>query len=562
MDELQEEAKTTFDVETIRRVTSEYLDQLKEYIRIVSDLGDEENADYIKRNLLNRLEETWVRKLGFSKTQIIADIQDIQTPKTEFANSLGLKEALSYYDPSSSWLIPELLRSEGLYILAGEPKTGKSILMYFLIKSMILTGEFLGRPVRKGRVLFIQLEESLKTISERLHLTGLGDSENEEVSLLANFTDSLLIERLFDITNNLEWLTRKIEEYQPSLVIIDSLRMSQLRTDASENSNEYGKAVYALQQVFNFTGTCGVLIHHMNKPAGRSNSKTGLVERISGHTSISAATDGLIGLYREDPESPILTLKTLPRQGSSVTVRYSLEMEDQGFWRMEKAYEDTPARKPITSKILRFLGQFPGSKFSDASIARQLGVPVGDVEFKTSLRYLVNVQLISNQLSGKTSLYSLPAESMWVINPTSVIDLIPESNRDAIVDANTLMRCSTKACLRAAIESWDEGRQSQAKQLLLADERTRLLELVRSWEYEVGTEVWYQDKVYEIQSIVEDVPSLRGNQYYLSGLSDPVLEIELSFNHGDMEPLRLPALTEDDEPAETLDLEEVVFDGF
>jgi KaiC/GvpD/RAD55 family RecA-like ATPase len=371
-----------------------------------------------------------------------------------------------------------------MYILGGDPKTGKSILAYALCYSVVVSGEFLGLPVKKGNVLYLQLEEPLQTIKKRFRLAGFGDLENDEsASLVVNFQDNRLrIERAFDITTDINWLIKKIEDYKPDLVIIDSLRKATIKSPHSENSNEYGKLVYALQQVFNMTNTCGVVIHHLSKYGQDSKKKYNLVERLAGHTSISAASDGLIGLFDETVGSTRqLTLKTRPRDGFGIELKYTSETTPEGLWEFKRTDSESPAKLIATSQILRFLSSKPDEYIGTRAIAKELSVSIDDPQFLEGLHYLVDLEIINTKFIDKKRFYSMPLSGIWIINPTSIKSLVS----GAVVDGNNLMRCSTKSAIRKLIEDWPNGRKRDAFSVLLPEEKRRIEELSASWQYTV-----------------------------------------------------------------------------
>lgn len=508
----------------VNDLLTEYKEDLKTYVEKQGSLElNPDLQEFWRRYILNKLEEKWVPLLGFNKNQIQRDIQDLSTPKVDIKNSLSLREVLSLYKPGSSWIIPNLLRTTGLYLLASEPKVGKTILVNFLMHSIVVSKEFLGLPARPGKVLYIQLEESIDTMAERFMLTGFGDVLDEETSLVVNFVDRVRIERRFDITTDIDWLIRTIQDYQPTVVIIDSLRMSQLKSAASENSNEYGKAVYMLQNVFNYTGTCGIVIHHMSKRNGRDASKTSLVELLAGHTSISAASDGLIGLMSsETAGGRVISLKTLPRQGAPISISYRIRTRD-GLWRLEKLSEDTPAKSDYTGRILRHLANHLDEYYSARQIAAAIDCDPAGIDFCQAISYLESSQIIVGRYHNKRFLYALTADSSWVVNPASVKDLVSPN----VLDANNLMRCRTKRELRELVTQWTPERQREAKRLLLREERERIGELIQSWEFLIGEVVMYQGQQWEVTGRVQEEASLRSNSYYLQGLDSPVLETDL-----------------------------------
>lgn len=513
--------KINFDIDSYDALFEEYRADLESYIKAFSGKRSK-HVDYLKTFLLSKLEQKWLPILNFNSSRIASHITEMQAPKTDIITSLTMRELLSYDDGESEWLIPNFFSSTGLYILAAPPKTGKTILLNMLIYGVAVSGEFLSRPVQTGKVLYIQLEESIKTMKKRARMSGFGDSTDEETSLVINFSDRVRIERVFDLSTDLDWLSKLITEYKPRLVAIDSLRMASVKSDSGENTNEFGKLLYALQKVVNFTGTCCILVHHMNKTTGKN---VDLIQRLAGHTSISAASDGIIGLTSEEDESgKMIALRTKPRDGTEMTIYYRLVKNDRGLWGINKIYEDTAANSVFTSKILRFLGNNPDQYYTAKGIARELGLDRMGKEFNEALDYLESSEILKRKYGQESVTYALTTDSLWLVNPQRVKDMVSASVRDA----NSLMLCTTKRELRNLVQDWDQDREREAKILLFPEERERIKTLIKSWEFDKGDVVMYKGQLYTVASRDEsNPPSLTKTKYILENVKHPVLEIDL-----------------------------------
>ena len=514
--------KINFNVEDYEELFSDYVQDLQEYIKAFSGKVINPYMDYAKRLFLSKLEEKWLPLLNFNGARILSDIRDLQAPKIEIKTSLTMRELLSEDDGKSDWLIPNLLSTSGLYILAAPPKTGKTVLLNFLIYGVAVSGEFLGRPVQTGNVMYVQLEESTKTMKKRAVMSGFGQ-QDEEVSLVVNFSDRVRIERSFDLSSDLDWLSKQITKHNINLVVIDSLRMASVKSEAGENTNEFGKLLYALQRVINFTGTCCVLVHHMNKITGK---KVDLVNKLSGHTSISAASDGIIGLSaEEDGDGKMIVLKTKPRDGTELTIYYRLVRNDRGMWEIVKIYEDNASGSIFTSKILRYVGLHTDEYFTARALAAAINADSTSKDFLEALEYLDSSEIISRKYQNKSVLYGLKQDALWIVNPQRVKDMVSGS----VLDANALMLCKTKQDLRKLVQDWEPDRSKEAKVLLFTEEKQRIKQLIDTYEFSVGQEVSYQGKKHTVLSIEnEDAPSsLFGNKYFITDVEDSVLESEL-----------------------------------
>jgi hypothetical protein len=503
-----------------------YFIDLRNYINI-SNIADPEKHQIITRHYFNLILEQWQPILGFSADQIKSDIREIQTPKTAFISSYNLRYALQNHKPGSNWLIPNILRNVGLQLLIGATKVGKSKLVYCLIYSVTVTQKFMNRPVKPGKVLFYQLEEPEETINERLFYCGFGNSDDEMSSLIANFGDSVRIERLFRIDTDIDKLIRQIAEYKPSLVIIDSLRKAALHCNISENSTEMGKFVYTLQQVASYTGTCIVLIHHKNK-----NSKSDSVTSSAGSTSIISASDGVLDLSALDKEdTELITLKTLPRNGIPIRLDYRIKTDINGFWTVEVEHEEAAADSILTQKVLRFLGSNIGEYYNKFSIAKAIGVDYRNKEFSKALFYLQNSQIIRYQHIQKTLMYCLDKDSGWIVNPQ---DMAENLRAEALLAANSLITCTSKSQLRNLVKQLGVKLRVEAQKLMFSNELEKLANFIALWEYKPDDEVLYQGEPYIVQDRVGDkdkdgnLISKLDNKYALKGVEKVVLESQLT----------------------------------
>ncbi|QIW88551.1 hypothetical protein [Pseudanabaena phage PA-SR01] len=533
--------KIDFTLENKEQIFAEYQQDLREYVATLSN-KDLQNKKLVKRYLMSCLEKKWYPILGFDSKVINHDIEDIVAPKPTFERSVNIRDILASYDPTDNWLIPNFLRTSGLYIFGAAPKTGKSLMGYHLAYSFIISGRFLGMPVRKGKVLYFQLEEDRRTIAERAHMTGFGSKNNSEVSLQVNFDpDCLVFERLFDATIDIPYLQQQIIKHQPTLVIIDSLRASTSNSEHSENTSEFGKIIAKIQAVFVQTDTCGILIHHFSKQGAKDGKKGNLVAALSGSTSIASNSSGIIGIFKKkedeyssDNNLPI-TLTTLPRQGKPITIEYRQITQEDGLWGLEVLSESQTLDDNLTGKLLRFFSTNPDKEFTLNDLSN-LG---SNFELKQSLLCLVDNQSIVQKHNGTTNVYIMPSESLWMVEPEKAA----KQYSPAVLDAHTMMLCKDKRALYDLTHNWTAERRKAALKLLFSDEeRQRLKELTTSFLYQVGDVVSHNGEDFTVIARSEK-PSLRdviytvvdeaGQEYSLEemlidGLAGTVVSVESS----------------------------------
>lgn len=481
-----------FNPDLYSDVLDEYKTDLHNFIEAISECP-KDIVTYVRRYGLNELETKYYPLLGFTKKDILDDISTLQSPKKiESKTSYSLSEILDTYQSSNPWIVPNLLRSTGMYFLVAEPKTGKSLLMSNLIYSVAVSGTFLDRPCKTGKVLYFPLEDPKESVGERLFLSGFGDVYDSETSLVVNFSDRVKIETSLDLSSDVNWLLELIRDYKPVLTIIDTFRKATLKCTAEENSNSIGKLALLLQEIFHTTETCGILVHHMNKTGSRS--KTSLVERVAGHGSIAGASDGIIGLEAEETQGGrLISLKTAPRHGTSCNIKYKLNLDisNGGLWKLIKVWEDSPLDTPICSAILRLLFEHinTGKKLTFKQLASGVGTASSNPEFSKTISWLLNNQIISRDYDNnrRQFMFFIHPESTWMVQKTPIYESVSQD----VLNANKLTQCRTKKELRNLFNEWKWDSELLHKLLgmLLPKEKARIRSLIKEPEFKENESV-------------------------------------------------------------------------
>lgn len=202
-------------------------------------------------------------------------------PKTRFT----LSELRDHDFPAPKWAVPELL-PEGLTILAGPPKSGKSYLALQIAGAVAQGGWALGRLVEARPVLYLALEDSGRRIKERIEQQGWLTGETDLFQVVTEWP------RPQD--QGPEKLAEELEDGGYGLVVLDTLGRL---FGASRDMDKYAEmtdAVGYLQAAALKANTALLTIHHHKK------AKSGdLVEDGLGSIGINAAADAIAGLYRK-----------------------------------------------------------------------------------------------------------------------------------------------------------------------------------------------------------------------------------------------------------------------
>jgi hypothetical protein len=200
--------------------------------------------------------------------------------------------------PPTQFIASELI-PQGLHILAGAPKIGKSWLA-LQICLRVASGETLWNfPVTRGTVLYLCLEDSFSRIQNRLF-----DITDEAPENLRFATMSAVIG---------EGLESQIEDFLKTypdsvLIVIDTLqRIRKASTDANPYASDY-RDIGILKQLADKHRIAILLIHHLRKM-----NDDDPMNMISGTTGISGATDSNFVLKKDKRSGNAATLYCVGR---------------------------------------------------------------------------------------------------------------------------------------------------------------------------------------------------------------------------------------------------------
>lgn len=221
---------------------------------------------------------------------------------------------------------------EGLTLLCGSPKVGKSWFVLALCCAVASGRPFLGRETTPGDVLYLALEDSDRRLQARLkalgespaeHFASSSDDPLREACSFAYTTrapqiDCGLIEELDD------W---RRHSKNPRLVIVDTLQ--KVRGIVSSRVNAYTMDYDAIGKLKDFADRhhiALVVVHHLNKMRDTADP----FDRISGTNGLTGAADTTLILDRQrDSEDARLILSGRDVYGDDLHLRMY-----NGQWRV------------------------------------------------------------------------------------------------------------------------------------------------------------------------------------------------------------------------------------
>ncbi|WNZ28193.1 AAA family ATPase (plasmid) [Leptolyngbya sp. NK1-12] len=186
----------------------------------------------------------------------------------------------------TDWLVPDLLTTNELFLLAAGPRTGKSLLAMTLAKAVAAGERFMDRPVLQGPVIYIRKED--------------GDSKTKERELAQGWERGLPVAWLKKFKlSELNHLRELAEEIQPRLIVIDTL--SRVKdSQISESSAEMSQLLEPLQEMAEELDICILLVHHTGKVSIDNAGTIDPFDTIRGSSAIRATCRGSIVLAAGD----------------------------------------------------------------------------------------------------------------------------------------------------------------------------------------------------------------------------------------------------------------------
>lgn len=204
-----------------------------------------------------------------------------------------LRELLTMELPEPKWAVPGLL-SEGLTMLCGKPKLGKSWMALNLAMTIAAGGLALGKiRVQPAYVLYLALEDRLRRIQDRARkvMKGLGSEANDRLQFAVDWPrqDQLGVSFLAEWAQTITQM-----EQQPALIVVDV--WAKFRAPTNSRGNAYEQDYNQLSEVKSMGdhfGTSVLAVHHTRKSVAED-----VFDEVSGTQGIAGAADGTLILAR------------------------------------------------------------------------------------------------------------------------------------------------------------------------------------------------------------------------------------------------------------------------
>ena len=241
--------------------------------------------------------------------------------------------------------VVDSLLSQGLHILAGSPKVGKSWLALWLSVTVAKGEPVWNMTTKQGTTLYLCLEDSVLRIQNRLF------EITEDAPDSVHFCTECAL-----IGQGLEEQVETFLTAHPDtvLVIIDTLQMVRPVHDATY-ANDY-RDLSVLKHLADRHGIAILLIHHLRKEGAED-----VFHRISGTTAISGAVDSSFTLVEERRGSGKARLTCI---GRDIEYReLTLQRSSDNVWELVSDSREEPVLREERIVILLSAFMSAGTTF-------------------------------------------------------------------------------------------------------------------------------------------------------------------------------------------------------
>ncbi len=281
------------------------------------------------------------------------------------------------------YVVDQLLPKNWLSLLLGDPKVGKSQLVGTLVQAVAPGGRCLDRDTQPGPVLLLALEEARFAVKRRFEKIGLSSDAPVHIVFKRPPRDPL------------GWLKRQIKQYQPALVVIDTL----VRLIDFREINDYAKTAQdmaPLLAIVRESGAHMMALHHTRKSGGEHGAEA------MASQAIYATADMKLNITREGEQRRYLTSDG--RDHGRIQEPLLLHMDETTGLISAGGTKTEIAIQTIADNIVAFLknadGPVPRAEIEKA--VKGKGERLG-----AALKMLVEQGKIEQHQAGRKHFYSL-----------------------------------------------------------------------------------------------------------------------------------------------------------
>ncbi len=224
----------------------------------------------------------YLRYLKDKSNEEIERFREISNP--HYLHTFSMNDLYEKEFPEKIFFVDGLL-FDGIYILAGAPKTGKSFLAMQIAYHVSSGTPFWENNVLQGEVLYFALEDTDGRLQRRLNkMFGENKTENLYFATSSKLVGEGLEEQINYFMN---------KHNNTRLIIVDTFqKVRQNKNDKMSYGNDYD-TISTFKKIADEKHICIILVHHTRKQDADD-----IFEKISGTNGLFGAADGALILHK------------------------------------------------------------------------------------------------------------------------------------------------------------------------------------------------------------------------------------------------------------------------
>lgn len=270
----------------------------------------------------------------------------------------------------------ETLLPQGICMLGGAPKIGKSWLVLDLCIRIAKGDPIWSLPTKKGTTLYLCLEDPLRRVQERLNMLTDDIPPNAYFAIAAGTLADGLCEQI-----------RKFVSEHPDTVLVAIDTFQIVRTGCIDTSyaNDYGE-VRQMKQLADELNISILLVHHLRKQ-GDSDP----LNKLSGTTGISGAVDAVFVLDKSKRNAPGATLICTGRDIEYREMELKLSKETCAWEMVSDSIENPQLILPEEMiSLINFMKQIVSYSGSNTEFAERFNSFTGKSVTSKGLKQMMN----------------------------------------------------------------------------------------------------------------------------------------------------------------------------
>ncbi|BAZ02254.1 putative replicative DNA helicase [Tolypothrix tenuis PCC 7101] len=264
------------------------------------------------------------------------------------------------------WLLGGILPDATTMLVHADGGVGKTKWLYDLLFCLATGQNWNNFPATsEGRkVLIYQGDESKHDMLQALNKRGFNPGTEARQRTQVRFGWN---------TDAIATLYQDIEEFDPAVIMIDSLTFVNRYSIYDENRTEYSRPVLELNEIAARTGKTIIIVHHSSKEG-----------KARGASAIKNAVSEVVKLERDtsptaNPQEKILTIEKSRSRRFPCSYRLFFNEEDFSFTLLEEVGQEMGSPDNSTkARIIKFLQEYANIKFEAEEIASQISTSDGN----------------------------------------------------------------------------------------------------------------------------------------------------------------------------------------